>query len=128
MEWKTRAASFHCSKLSLSILTIHLYECITISECLYYLKTINKKAIASFIPLILDNNFSMSNKSQIYSSVVARHKASFLLAFKSTAQNVLFFVQLFYITIYYFILYKQTYHLQIWLEREQIKISNFKLG
>ena len=48
------------------------------------------------------------------SSVVARHKASFLLAFK----NVLVFVQLFYITTYYFVLYKQTCHLEIWQDPE----------
>ena len=34
-------------------------------------------------------------------------KASFLLAFKNTVQNNLFFVQLFCIAIYYFVLYKQ---------------------
>ena len=54
----------------------------------------------------------MSNNFQM----VARYKASFVLALKNTVQKVLFFVQLFYITIYYFVLNKQTCHLQIWLE------------
>ena len=58
----------------------------------------------------------MSNNLQIQSFVVAKHKASFLLACKNTVQNVLFFVQLFYITVYYFVLCKQTCHLQISLE------------
>ena len=46
----------------------------------------------SFILLILDNDFSMSIIFQISSSVVARPKASLLLAFKNTVQKVLFFV------------------------------------
>ena len=90
---------------------MHFYECIPIPKCLYQLEAINKKY---FISLILDNKFSMSNNFQIQGSVVARHRASFLLEFK----NVLVFVQLFFITIYYFLFYKQTFHLQIWVEPE----------
>ena len=37
------AASFYCSKLPLSILTIHIYDCISISEFPYQLKTVSKK-------------------------------------------------------------------------------------
>ena len=75
-------------------------------------KKIKKIIIISFISLIRDNDFSISNDFQ--NSVVGRQKASFLLVFK----NVLVFVQLFYITVYYFVLYKQTCLLQIWLEPE----------
>ena len=37
------AASFYCSKLLLSILTIQIYDCISISEFPYQLKTVSKK-------------------------------------------------------------------------------------
>ena len=55
----------------------------------------------------------------------ARHKTSFHL--ENTVKYVFLFVQLFYIIIYHFLLYK-TCHLQIWLEPEYIKRNEFKLG
>ena len=59
-----RVASFYFSKLLLSILTIYLYQCIAITEGPYQLTTINKNN-KSFIPIVLNNDFSMSNTSQI---------------------------------------------------------------
>ena len=65
------------------------------------------KTIIYFIPLILNNGLNMSI------AVVARPKASLSFALKKKpVQNVLFFVKLFYITIFYFALYKQICHLQ----------------
>ena len=89
---KVRVVSFYFSNLSLLIFTIHLYQCISIRECPYQLKTINKRVIISFILLILDNDFSMSNYFQVWRLAVAILKASFLLSIKTTVQNVLFSV------------------------------------
>ena len=72
----------------LLILSIYLNVCIRISECSYQLKQSTKKIIKSSIPLIVNNDFSMSNNLQVLSSLVTRHKASFSMAFKNTVQNV----------------------------------------
>ena len=61
---KRQGCQFLLYKLPLTILTIHFCKCIPISECPYQLKTNNEKN-KSFIPLIVDNNFSLSNNFQI---------------------------------------------------------------
>ena len=57
--------------------------------------------------------------------VVANHKVSLLLKFINTAKNSLFFVKLFYITIYYFVSNKQICHLQILLEPNKLRGVSF---
>ena len=71
-------------KIVLSLISV--YKWIPVSA-----KNDQQKKSISFVLLILDD-FSMSIIFQISSSVVARPKASLLLAFKNTVQKVLFFV------------------------------------
>ena len=62
-----------------SPLSVHTYQRMSLSA-----KNNQQKAIISFIPLILDNDFRMSINFQIQSSRVARPKGSLLLSFKNT--------------------------------------------
>ena len=89
LAWQARIFSFYFRKLLLLTLTIHLYQCIPTSKYLHQLKTINKNN-KSFIPIILNKDFSISNNFQIKSIVVARAKEPLLLAFEKAFQHVPF--------------------------------------
>ena len=101
---------FYFRKLQVWILTMHLYQWFPISTCPYHLNivTIAKKKVKSFIPLQLDNNFSM----YIISNFKVQRlwvKVSLLLAFKNKVKIVSFSAYLFYIATYYFELSKSQY-------------------
>ena len=79
------------------ILSVFSYRCVQMSVSA---KKNQQKVMISFIPLILDSDFSMSNNFQIQNSVIARPIAYLLLPFEDAVQVVIFYLDVIYCPLF----------------------------